>query len=113
MEPGPSELIRTSRREAGLTQVELAKRLGTTQSAIARLERRGANPRFDTLEKALTATGHQLSLHASARIPSVDESLIARQLRLTPAERLAALEAAYADVRRLAGTARSEIGEPG
>ena len=37
------------RQELGLSQRELAELVGTTQSAIARLERGGRPPRIDTL----------------------------------------------------------------
>jgi ribosome-binding protein aMBF1 (putative translation factor) len=37
------------RQELGLSQAELARRCGTTQSAIARLESGGRPPRIDTL----------------------------------------------------------------
>jgi transcriptional regulator with XRE-family HTH domain len=37
------------RQEQGLSQRELAELVGTTQSAIARLERGGRPPRIDTL----------------------------------------------------------------
>lgn len=40
-----------ARREAGLTQQELADRIGTTQSAISRLEFGDSWPRVDTLLK--------------------------------------------------------------
>jgi transcriptional regulator with XRE-family HTH domain len=99
----PGELIRRTRLKAGLTQTELARRIGTTQSAVARLEREGSNPRVETLERALLASGGELVLRSSQRRPSVDETLIARQLRMTPAERLKAFEASYRDVARLAG----------
>jgi transcriptional regulator with XRE-family HTH domain len=89
-----SDLIRTARRAAGLTQAELARALGTTQAAVARLERTGANPTIKTLERALQATGHRLELGASPRRSSIDETLIARQLRLEPAERLKEFHAA-------------------
>jgi transcriptional regulator with XRE-family HTH domain len=98
------DLVRRSRLKAGLTQAELATRLGTTQSAVARLERPGSNPRVETLERALRATGHSLSLGSKARKAGIDRTLIARQLRLTPEERLRAFEATYGDVRKLAGT---------
>ncbi len=42
---------------AGLTQKELADRIGTTQSAIARLERGNALPKLDTLHKLAVALG--------------------------------------------------------
>jgi transcriptional regulator with XRE-family HTH domain len=48
------------RTEAGLTQAELADRMGTTQSAIARMEGGGARPMLETLEKLAAAVGGEL-----------------------------------------------------
>jgi transcriptional regulator with XRE-family HTH domain len=48
------------RTEAGLTQLELAERMGTTQSAIARMEGGGARPTLETLEKLAAAVGGEL-----------------------------------------------------
>lgn len=53
-------LIREARRRAGLTQLELAARLGTTQSAIARLERGASEPSFERVVGALRACGIDL-----------------------------------------------------
>ena len=44
-----AEQVATRRGEMGLSQRELAELVGTTQSAIARLERGGRPPRIDTL----------------------------------------------------------------
>lgn len=44
-----------ARLEAGLTQATLAERIGTKQSAIARLESGSANPSFDMLGRLATA----------------------------------------------------------
>jgi transcriptional regulator with XRE-family HTH domain len=98
----PSQLIRRARLEAGLTQVQLAKRLGTTQSAVARLERAKANVTVGTLDRALRETGHRLSLSALPRKSNVDRTLLARNLRLSPAERLASFETAHREVGELA-----------
>ena len=98
-----AELVKQSRLKAGLTQAELATRLGTTQSAVARLERAGSNPRLHTIERALRATGHSLSIDSTRPSSSVDVTLISRQLGLSPEERLRAFEASYRDVRKLAG----------
>jgi len=46
-----------ARLAAGLTQKELAERMGTTQSAIARLESGNQMPTLDTLFKLATALG--------------------------------------------------------
>src|SRR5207249_2954459 len=44
-----AEQVSARRAEQGLSQRELAELVGTTQSAIARLERGGRPPRIDTL----------------------------------------------------------------
>ena len=51
----------TERRQAlGLSQAQLAELVGTTQSAIARLERGGRPPRIDTLLRIADALGCEL-----------------------------------------------------
>lgn len=50
-----------ARVKAGLTQAELAKRMGTTQSAVARLEG-GSRPSTATLAKIAAATGTKLKI---------------------------------------------------
>lgn len=97
-----ARIVREARLAAGLTQAELARRMGTTQSAVARLEREGANPRLASLERAVRATGRHLEIDALRPPRSVDETLIARRLRMTPAERLLAL----AEMRHAAGILR-------
>ena len=53
----------TERRVAmGLSQRELAELVGTTQSAIARLERGGRPPRIDTLLNIAEALDCELSV---------------------------------------------------
>src|SRR6266550_5132311 len=44
-----ADKVTARRAEKGLSQRELAELVGTTQSAIARLERGGRPPRIDTL----------------------------------------------------------------
>ena len=54
------EIVYRVRTEAELTQAELAERMGTTQSAIARMEGGGTRPSLDTLEKLARAVGQEL-----------------------------------------------------
>jgi transcriptional regulator with XRE-family HTH domain len=96
-----ASLIRGLRREANVTQSQLARRMGTTQSAIAALERPGSNPTVRTVSDALDALGYQLTLGATPKPTGVDESLIRKQLELTPAERLRSLETMAAEAREL------------
>jgi ribosome-binding protein aMBF1 (putative translation factor) len=49
-----------ARAHAGLTQEELAERMGTSQSAIARLESGRSRPSTTTLAKLAAATGTKL-----------------------------------------------------
>lgn len=102
-----SELIVRARQKSGMTQSQLAHAMGTTQSAVARLEGAGANPTVETLERALEATGHRLEISAAPREARLDKDQIARLLRLTPSERLATFTASYRNTRRLLGDIRS------
>lgn len=107
----PAVLLRDSRLRAGLTQRQLALRLGVTQAAVAKLERRGANPTFETLAGALWATGHRLELKALARGGDIDEGLVRKQLELSPTERLHGLEAMHAAAQALALAGARSRGE--
>ena len=51
-----------ARSRAGLTQGELARKMGTTQPAVARLESGRTRPSLRTLERLALATGSQLSI---------------------------------------------------
>ncbi|HEX8857137.1 MAG TPA: helix-turn-helix transcriptional regulator [Thermoleophilaceae bacterium] len=101
-----ASLIRSARRKAGLSQAELAARLGTTQSAVARLESERSNPRLSTLEQALAAAGRRLELKSAPAPASQDESLISRRLALTPGERVTAFESAYRNTKSLLASRR-------
>lgn len=57
------EALIQARTAAELTQAELARRLGTTQSAIARLEGGGVSPSFATLCRYAEATGARLTIN--------------------------------------------------
>ncbi len=67
------------RTEEGLTQAELAERMGTTQSAIARMERGGARPSLNTLEKLATAVGRDLVVGVGERL--AENPMVARLVR--------------------------------
>ena len=48
------------RKEARLTQADLAERMGITQSAVVRMEGGGTRPTLETLEKLAAAVGQEL-----------------------------------------------------
>jgi predicted transcriptional regulator len=52
--------IREAREHLGLTQADLAARIGSTQPAIARLEAGGVTPNLDTLRRIAEALGLEL-----------------------------------------------------
>ncbi len=60
-----AELIR-ARRRAGLSQAELAVRMGTSQSTVARLEAGQALPSTKTLLRYAEATGSKFKVRLSA-----------------------------------------------
>lgn len=64
------QLIYDLRTAAGLSQRELASRMGTTQSVISRLEEGGgARNRIDTLARVATALGRHLVLSFPEEVP--------------------------------------------
>jgi transcriptional regulator with XRE-family HTH domain len=93
------DLIREARKSEGLTQAALARRLGVTQPAIARLEAAGDEVTVATLQRALNAMGRALVLQAVQRPSSIDETLLHANLELTPDERLRRFEDWYEDMR--------------
>lgn len=96
------ELTREARRRAGLTQQQLARRLGISQASLARLESPRANPTVATLDRVLAATGQRLELGLTPAMPSVDIGLLREALRLSPAERIATAERLLDDAERIA-----------
>ncbi|MGA3053565.1 MAG: helix-turn-helix transcriptional regulator [Candidatus Korobacteraceae bacterium] len=68
-------LVREMREEAGLTQVELAKKAGTTQSVIARLEdAEYTGHSLMMLERIAAVCGVALKLHAEKK-PNFDREV--------------------------------------
>jgi len=66
------ELAR-ARRAAGLTQAEVAKRMGTTQSAVARAEAAWTKvPSIEWLERYSEAVGRPITLVVGAKADSLE-----------------------------------------
>lgn len=82
-------LIREARRRAGLTQAELAERVGTSQPAIARYERARAMPDLDTLHRIIEACGLELRLEL-AKPDTQREAAASAALERSVEERLEA-----------------------
>ena len=80
------QLIREARKRAGLTQAELARRVGTTQSVIARLERGATAPSLERVRALVEASGLELRVGIST-VDDEDWAAVARNLTLTPEER--------------------------
>jgi len=92
-------LVRDVREQAGLSQSELAARVGTTQSAISRWERGHDEPRLSTLANIARACGRTASIVIG---DGVDRAQIRDHLAMAPTDRLRAV----ANVSRLRAVAR-------
>ncbi len=55
-----------ARKKRGLTQTQLAKKMGTKQAVISRLEIGQANPTLEFLKKLADALNSKLEIHLSA-----------------------------------------------
>jgi transcriptional regulator with XRE-family HTH domain len=99
--------LRAARVERGLTQTELARRAGTSQSAVARIEAGHTSPTVDTLTRIAAALGMTLALEPSGPDTGVDPTLVAANLRLSPAQRLRKMAQASRSVERMRAAARA------
>lgn len=55
-------LLKAARKEAGLTQQELAEKLKTQKSAISRIENNSEDVKLSTLERFASALGKKLEI---------------------------------------------------
>ena len=81
------QIVRELRTSAGLTQRQLAERLGKPQSMVARWERGHDTPRLDSLWTIAQACGVEVDL-TTRRHDEVDRAQIRAQLARRPSERL-------------------------
>lgn len=89
----PGRHLRHARRRANLSQRALARRAGTAQSVIARIETGQTSPTWDTLAHLFDQLGFTLDLQLGIR-PALSTHMlddVPRILRLTPEARLAEL----------------------
>jgi len=88
-----ADLLHQARVLAGLTQRELARRAGTAQSVVARIERGGTSPTWETLVRLCAAAGFEVEpvLRPRTVVRSHMLADVPRILRLTPEERLVEL----------------------
>jgi ribosome-binding protein aMBF1 (putative translation factor) len=63
------EEVRRLRAERGLSQQQLAERMGVPQSVVARLEAGGVEPRLSTLDRVARALDVELDVHFRAGAP--------------------------------------------
>jgi transcriptional regulator with XRE-family HTH domain len=93
------DLLREARLRAGLTQAELAQRVGTARSQISRYECGDVLPSLETLRRLIRACGLELGFRIlNADLEDHDATLIAQTLPLTPEERV---DRAVRSVRRV------------
>jgi transcriptional regulator with XRE-family HTH domain len=72
------------RNRAGLTQEELARKMGTTQPVVARLESGRSRPSMRTLERLADATGSRLLISFTPRSVKRSQKFTLRAARARP-----------------------------
>jgi transcriptional regulator with XRE-family HTH domain len=79
-------LLRYARDKARLSQRELGRRAGISQTTISLIEDGKTSPRFATLDRLLDTCGFELEIVPRAGV-GIDRTRMREFLRLTPAER--------------------------
>ena len=102
-------IIRMAREAEGLTQAQLARRLGITQPSVARLEASGDNVTIATLQRALNVMNRTLELRSAKMPSSVDDTQILEALRLTPGERIERHDREHEAMRAFANEVQPQV----
>ena len=90
--------IKEARENAGMTQAELAKKLGIPYQSIGQWERDVRNPKKETLQRIADALGVNI---LELRDPTIQESIIMTlKPALNPTEKPSHLETVIAEVLR-------------
>lgn len=98
-------LVAEARQREGLSQAELARRLATSQSLVARWESGAVAPSFAAVVRAVRACGLELDVSLSPYDADHDV-LISDQLGLTPEQRLDGMLDHLSVIERLQSNAR-------
>jgi hypothetical protein len=87
-----AQVIREARLKAGLTQSELAARLGRERAQVARWETGGQEPSFENVQKVVEACGFALQVEIADReaTPELDAEL-ETSVPMAPQQRVQAL----------------------
>jgi transcriptional regulator with XRE-family HTH domain len=81
--------LRAARHRHGVTQASLARRAGTTQAAISRIESGAESPSFERFAVLLLVMGERAAVTTAPLDPELDAAALAQGRRLTPEQRLA------------------------
>ena len=84
----PGELVRTTRERKGLSQRRLALRAGTSQSAVARVERGDEEVTWPRLRALMLAMGEEPELSSRPLRSRYDAADLLAQRRMSPSARL-------------------------
>src|ERR1700682_4264383 len=105
----PGALIRQQRQKLRLSHRALARRAGTTQAAVSRIERGMTTPTWSTVSALLLAMGYEPDLQLRRLRGRWDRAHLAALRERTPVERLELALSA----NRLAGRLRKAGAEAG
>ena len=87
-----AQIIREARLKAGLTQIELASRLGRERAQVARWEIGGQEPSFANLTAAVKACGYVLDVAIVEREPTPElDAALETSVQQAPQQRVQAL----------------------
>jgi transcriptional regulator with XRE-family HTH domain len=103
----PGGAIQQQRERAGLSQRALARRAGTTQAAVSRIERGLTSPNWDTVRALMLAMGYEPDVQVRRIDGRWDPLHLRASSRRSPTERLELAISA----NRLAGRLRQARAE--